>query len=214
MNNTSNKQNNIFEQTVKTLTKDALLLQDKFHKLQESDNIKASIDTLRLLKDTLNLIKEYDWQLKYSEYRTDGHKEVAVWEQNHSGEIRNHKKWIVYEKDNDNNNALINLLEGYILQNKSYVSDNGDNIRGVEKSFSIAKLCDKYNGFVVSELKSGQRGIENNCKLFGFKVNFADYKECLFRQFANKILFIDEGSGLTDEQIEKLKETHIVIGFK
>ena len=97
---------------------------------------------------------------------------------------------------------------------KSYISDNGNNIRGVGKSFSIAKLCDKYNGFVVSELKSGQRGIENNCKLFGFKVNFADYKECLFRQFANKILFIDEGSGLTDEQIEKLKKTHIVIGFK
>ena len=108
-NNTSNKQNNnIFEQTVKTLTKDAVLLQEKFHKLQEADNIKCSIDTLRLLKDTLNLIKEYDWQVKYSEYRTEGHKEVAVWEQNHSGEIRNHKKWIVYEKDNDNNNALVN----------------------------------------------------------------------------------------------------------
>ena len=54
-----------------------------------------TIDTLRLLKDTLSLIKEYDWHLEYSEYETDGHNEVAVWEQNHSGEIRNHKNGLL-----------------------------------------------------------------------------------------------------------------------
>ena len=34
-------------------------------------------------------------ELKYSEYETDDHKEVAVWEQNHCGDIRNYKKWII-----------------------------------------------------------------------------------------------------------------------
>lgn len=35
------------------------------------------------------------------------------------------------------------------------------------------------------------------------------------RQYQDRILFIDEGSGLSDDQIEKLKKSgHIVIGFK
>ena len=59
---------NVFEETVKTLTNDAMSLQQKFHKLQESGDIRASIDCLRLLKDTLSLIKEYDWHLEYSEW--------------------------------------------------------------------------------------------------------------------------------------------------
>lgn len=93
-----NKENkNVFEETVETLTNDVLSLQQKFHRAQEKGDIQACINCLRLLKDTLSLIKEYDWELKYSEYKTDRHKEVAVWEQNHSGEIRNHKKWTITE---------------------------------------------------------------------------------------------------------------------
>ena len=42
-------------------------------------------------------MKEYDWHLEYSEYETDNHKEIAVWEQNYSGEIRNKKSWFVCE---------------------------------------------------------------------------------------------------------------------
>lgn len=67
-----NKTENIFNETVKTLTEDAMSLQQKFHKLQEENNIKGSIDCLRLLKDTLSLIREYDWHLEYSEYKADG----------------------------------------------------------------------------------------------------------------------------------------------
>ena len=84
---------NVFEETVKTLTNDAMSLQQKFHKLQESGDIRASIDCLRLLKDTLSLIKEYDWHLEYSEKEDDIRKTISVWEQNHCGEIRNHKVW-------------------------------------------------------------------------------------------------------------------------
>ena len=86
---------NVFEEVVKTLKEDSFSLQKKFHTLQEKNDIKGSIDCLRLLKDTLSLIRDYDWELKYSEYETDGHKEVAIWEQNHCGDIRNYKRWIV-----------------------------------------------------------------------------------------------------------------------
>lgn len=86
---------NIFDETVDTLIKDAKALTKKYHDFLNGGKIREAIDTLRLLKDTLSLIKEYDWHLECSEYETDCHKEVAVWEQNHSGEIRNHKKWTV-----------------------------------------------------------------------------------------------------------------------
>lgn len=86
---------NIFDETVDTLINDGKILTKKYHDFLNGGRTKEAIDTLRLLKDTLSLIKEYDWHLEYSEYETDGHKEVAVWEQNHSGEIRNYKKWTV-----------------------------------------------------------------------------------------------------------------------
>ena len=89
---------NVFEETVITLIEDAKKLQAKFSKCQENNDFRSALDTMRLLKDTLSLIKEYDWELKYSEYETDGHKEIAVWEQNHSGEIKNQKRWAVSDK--------------------------------------------------------------------------------------------------------------------
>lgn len=88
---------NIFNETIKVLTNDAKILTEKYNKLVNvefnSNSFvsinKASIDTLRLLKDTLSLIKEYDWHLEYS--KNDN--EICIWEQNHSGEIKNKKKW-------------------------------------------------------------------------------------------------------------------------
>jgi hypothetical protein len=64
------------------------------------------IATLKSLRETLELISKYDWRLRYSEYyaRVDtpngskNQKQVAVWEQDNSGQIRNHKVWEVEEK--------------------------------------------------------------------------------------------------------------------
>ena len=73
----------------------------------------------------------------------------------------------------------------------------------------------KYNGIVVSERTNGSFGIKNNCKQFGFNVPIYSYRDVLsLRQTKNKILFLDECSGLSDEQIDKLKESHVVIGFQ
>lgn len=89
---------NIFDETVDTLIKDAKALTERYNKYvsaeADPDNCafrnKMTIDTLRLLKDTLSLIKEYDWHLEYSE--NDG--KISIWEQNYSGEIRNKKEWV------------------------------------------------------------------------------------------------------------------------
>lgn len=131
------KNKNVFEETIKTLTDDAMLLQQKFHKLQESGDIRASIDCLRLLKDTLSLIKEYDWHLEYSEYKTDGHKEVAVWEQNHSGEIRNHKKWNVSKISvKDNGDCILSEMSDDLYDNLTNV--------GIAMKHAILQIMDKY----------------------------------------------------------------------
>ena len=128
---------NVFNETVETLTKDASSLQQKFHKLQETGDIRASIDCLRLLKETLSLIKEYDWHLEYSEYKTDGQRQVAVWEQNHCGDIRNHKIWNVGRisvKDNGD----------YIISEMSDdLEDNLINL-GIAMKHAILQIMDKY----------------------------------------------------------------------
>lgn len=110
---------NVFEETVATLIEDAKKLQAKFSKCQENNNFTEALSCMRLLKDTLSLIKEYDWELKYSEYETDGHKEVSIWEQNHCNEVRNHKKWIVHE---DNRIMYIDFHD----KNKALVFINGE----------------------------------------------------------------------------------------
>lgn len=214
MDNKDNK--NVFEETVKTLTQDAMSLQQKFHKLQESNDIRASIDCLRLLKDTLSLIKEYDWHLEYSEYKTDGQKQVAVWEQNHCGEIRNHKVWNI-SNDKYDSGMWERMFEDYILTDKSIIVENGQKHRNTGKSYSLTKLCNKYGGVVVVDTnKTRACGIENNSKVLGCNVLVIDYKQVMtLRQYRDRILFVDEGSGLSDDQIEKLKNSgHIVIGFK
>lgn len=88
---------NVFEDTVVTLIEDAKKLQVKFSKCQENNNFTEAISCMRLLKDTLSLIKEYDWKLKYLELETTTGKQINIWEQNHCGEIRNHKKWNINE---------------------------------------------------------------------------------------------------------------------
>ena len=86
---------NIFDTTVDTLTNDVKVLTEKYHDFLNNGKHREAIDTLRLLKDTLSLIKEYDWHLEYEDLQTDMNEKIAIWEQNHSGEIRNKKEWIV-----------------------------------------------------------------------------------------------------------------------
>lgn len=203
---------NVFDETVAMLIEDARKLQKKLSNFQENNNFSEALSCMRLLKDTLSLIKEYDWELKYSEYSTDGHKEVSIWEQNHCGEIRNIKKYKI--SDMQSNNVWIKKFESCISDNESYICNYADECRLSGKSYAIAMLCDKYNGIIVSENSHSIHGIKNNCDKFGFNGCIHTYRESFMRQFKNKIIFIDERSGLTDEQIEKLKENHLVLGFK
>lgn len=206
---------NVFEETVKTLTEDAMSLQQKFHKLQDDNNIKTSIDCLRLLKDTLSLIKEYDWHLEYSEYKTNGKKQVAIWEQNHCGDIKNHKIWDIANPSNKDNNRWYFTFNDAISSGQSLISSNGYLHRDTGKSYALAKLCNEYDGIVVYKNRSSICGIENRDVELGIVNTFVPYQRGTIskRQYEGKIIFIDEGSGLSDENINELKKEHIVVGF-
>lgn len=210
-----NRTENIFNETVRTLTDDVVSLQQKFHKLQEDNNIKGSIDCLRLLKDTLSLIKEYDWHLEYSEYKTDGKKQIAVWEQNHCGDIKNHKIWDVANPSDVDKNMWYFMFNDAISSGQSLISKNGSLYRNSGKSYALAKLCNEYEGIVVYKNANSVCGIENRDKELDITNMFVPYKrgQMNLRQYLGKVIFIDEDSGLSDEDLEELNKNHIVVGF-
>ena len=93
---TKQDKKNFYDGIVQCLKKEAQTLSLKL--LNESgtggNNTQCAsirIMILKSLRETLSLIKQYDWQLQYSEYTTDGIKQVATWEQNNEGEIKNHE---------------------------------------------------------------------------------------------------------------------------
>lgn len=99
---------NFYDNVVANLRKEADILSNRLTKWSNSGGDFAGngyIATVKALKEVLALIKEYDWKLYCSEYKKEyddgtGLKwvpEVSVWEQNHDGEIRNHRKWLVQE---------------------------------------------------------------------------------------------------------------------
>ena len=110
--------NEFYGEIVENLKKEAVLINNRLKKLSEKNDSHSNIyiSLVKALRDILDLIKKYDWQLMYSEYSTnsiktihedesytlmtpDGfknnkdQKQIAIWEQNHEGNIRNHKVW-------------------------------------------------------------------------------------------------------------------------
>lgn len=204
---------NVFEETVATLIEDAKKLQAKFSKCQESNNFTEALSCMRLLKDTLSLIKEYDWELKYSELETTTGKQLKIWEQNHCGEIRNLKEYYTYDLM-DKKNVWIEKFESCIDERKSYICTYGYECRETGKSYALAKLCNKYKGIVVYKNRGGVFGIETADDKMGIVNTFVPYDRGInLKQFENKIVFVDEGSGLNNEDIDVLKKKHVVIGF-
>lgn len=216
---------NVFNETVETLIKDVTSLQQKFHKLQESGDIRASIDCLRLLKDTLSLIKEYDWHLEYSEYKTDTQKQIAIWEQNHCGDIRNHKIWDVVNKKNTIKNKWEDLLRVFIenkqsmLYELSYDKDAEKEHRGTGKSTAIEKLAVEYDLPIFTTKFRAQNYNKNMC-LRQFK-NKSSRAFSNFRDFRNtnlikerKIVLVDEGFSDAEMYKDIIKDYNLIlIGF-
>ena len=98
---------NFYDGIVTRLKQEAKILNERLVKIrsnQNSNTMNDYISTLKSLRETLDLISRYDWKTHYSEYKTqhgafsEEIKQVAVWEQNHDAQTRNHKIWNVIER--------------------------------------------------------------------------------------------------------------------
>lgn len=56
-----------------------------------------TFNEIKMVKEILNLLDMYDWKTMHSTYHTGDVKQVAIWEQNGDGLIRNHKVWNVVD---------------------------------------------------------------------------------------------------------------------
>lgn len=108
------------------------------------------------------------------------------------------------------------MFDEAISSGQSFLSVNGHLYRNSGKSYALAKLCNEYEGIVVYKNANSVRGIENNDKELYITNLFVQYKrgQMNLRQYTGKIVFIDEGSGLSEDDISELKKNHIVVGFK
>ncbi|HEY5588240.1 MAG TPA: hypothetical protein VIK86_04700 [Candidatus Paceibacterota bacterium] len=89
---------NFYDGIITKLKEEANLLNRNLSNLHTDMN--SYMSNIKALRETLDIIQRYNWELKYSEYSTEVssgvlEKQVAVWEQNIAGDIRNHKKWKV-----------------------------------------------------------------------------------------------------------------------
>lgn len=91
----SGHQYSFIEQRISNLKEEAKLLDAKIAKARNENNYGTYKNLINAYSEILKLIDRYDWQLMHSEYYTEGKKQVAVWEQNGEGSIRNHKVWDV-----------------------------------------------------------------------------------------------------------------------
>lgn len=100
-----NTQSNYVDNIVKELKNEAQELNKNLLKYRQNKDMNLYISTLKSLRETMNLIRDYDWREEHSEYHTgdDNHIEVSTWQQNSDGTIRNHKRYIVDKKFDDVN---------------------------------------------------------------------------------------------------------------
>lgn len=100
------KKTDYFEDKVNTLKSEADKIVKQLNNCRDGNEY---IGRIKSLEKVLELIKIYDWRNESSRYTTgeDNHIEVATWEQNSNGEIKNHKRYIVSKSyDNDNTNLI------------------------------------------------------------------------------------------------------------
>jgi len=92
-----------YNDIVENLKKEANFLNGKLSNFRDNHDMQGYISTIKALRETLELIHKYDWQLMYSEYEVfndDGtkQKQISVWYGNHDKQIKDHKYWNVLDE--------------------------------------------------------------------------------------------------------------------
>ena len=140
-----------------------VMLNEKLPRVLDSIETKGDgtyRNLINSLGNMMKLIEEHDWQLRYSKYKTINDKgeevcQVAVWEQNSDGEIKNHQFWNVEDDKNKQNNYYdiwkrnmerLNSEDG----NEKRIIPTSAAIRGVGKTTFLLEQTIKHDGIYVS----------------------------------------------------------------
>lgn len=80
--------------------KEAEGLKNKLDKCQNDNNFNTYVQLIKALRDTMELIKRYEWELKYSYKLTnsDGVAEISIWQENYEGETYRKRTWTVIDE--------------------------------------------------------------------------------------------------------------------
>lgn len=228
------------------LKKDLNILQDKMTKALESDNVGTYINLQKALVNSLNAIKELsnEYELMYSAYTTgeNKQKQVAIWEQNSDGDIRNHKVWNVHDyglkadtlngsisKQEDKLDWLLpfeinidSVVDSFSVNDKIIIPTS-EACRGVGKTTYLLKKAFENNGIYVGRDKCMNKlAMDMSRKLFGsivdsvyFSPESCDGNSIKFT--SDRKLYIDEGVDLERINMEDSKYVifkYIPLNFK
>ena len=166
------------QELVKRLKEDCeVLMKNKIPKALENISDDKGVNTYRnltkALAENIKVIDEYDWKLMYSEYSTGkkAKKQVAVWEQNNDGEIRNHKVWDVKVAENISkfSNCFKDNIELTPIQKELIAMKSGKScLRGEGSTFGVLMSAINYaynipfvNIGVISYLNIGVEAVRN-----------------------------------------------------
>ena len=87
-----------------------------------------------------------------------------------------------------------------------------DKFRNTGKTTALSKLCDEYEGLFLYKRESSIQGVVNKNKEFMFNNAIDRYTRGKLIP-SETIVFLDEGHGLSNDDIDKIKKTNIIIGF-
>lgn len=139
------KDDNFYDSIINNLKKEANKLSNRLTKLSDSQNTSNDyIATIKALKETLELINKYDWQLQYniSQYKewttNEDTTKILIWEQNHENQVRNNKSWtiktkdLLFTEDNWNTSKIINNLNNTTIDAGNTIGNSLKNIKKEE----------------------------------------------------------------------------------
>lgn len=204
------------EDLIKFLEKDCEKLQQKMENALELNDFGTYKNLMRALADANDLIRRNEWKLKYSEYETDGHKEVAVWEQNHEGEIRNHKRWS-QEKMIKTINVLDSAFDNYIKNNTKdgvCMIPITNAIRGVGKSTYMKNKANAVGNVYIGRNAVKCLSIKNYLGSCIFTQEAMTYKDNYEIISDAKEIYIDECVEFDALLIRKINPTCKIIAYK
>lgn len=228
---------NIKEEMVKRLKNDCnVLINKKMPMALTVANDDRGVGTYRnltkALAENIKLIEEYDYKLMYSEYTTgeNKQKQVAVWEQNSNGDIRNHKVWDVNgyglkadyvngkaSKQESNLDWLIqfernidSVVDNFSV-NEKVIIPTSEAFRCVGKTTYLLKKAFENDGIYICRNKiMSDIAMEKARTIFGHRVDSAYFVEELkedspLKFTSNRKLYIDEGVDLSRINLEDNK---------